>query len=337
MSPSLKSLVIPVFISHRGCPHRCLFCNQNVITGRTADGVPQEIEKIITTWLARSRNRTGVQVAFYGGSFTCLPEDEQEQMLGAVQPFLTRGDVHCIRLSTRPDCLDSEICAFLKNRGVAIVELGVQSLDDEVLLRSRRGHTAKDCRRAVRILKEAGIEVGVQLMPGLPGESTSSFLKGVREILELAPAFVRLYPAIVVNHSGLAEMYRLGNYRPLTVNRAVVLCGRARELLVRAGIRVVRIGLQPSVSLEQEVLAGPYHPAFGELVAARGWFRRVRALFAGNPGSRLTVRISERDLSAFLGPKRANMHRLAQLGLADRLILETKKEMERGTLTYVVG
>jgi histone acetyltransferase (RNA polymerase elongator complex component) len=337
MSPSLKSLVIPVFIPHRGCPHQCLFCNQNAITGQTADTDSQEIEKTITTWLARSRNRTRVQVAFYGGSFTCLPEGKQEQMLRAVQPFLSRGEVRCIRLSTRPDCLDDDICAFLKKMGVAIVELGVQSLDDDVLLRSRRGHTAEDCRRAVCVLKEAGIEVGIQLMPGLPGENSLSFLKGVRGIIELAPAFVRLYPVLVVNHSGLAEIYRLGDYRPLTMNRAVAFCRRAKEMFLQAGIQVIRIGLQPSVSLEKDLLAGPYHPAFGELVAARDWFKRMRALLAGYPAGRLTVAISEQDLSAFLGPKRININRLAQLGLADRLLLETKKEMQRGRLSYVVG
>jgi histone acetyltransferase (RNA polymerase elongator complex component) len=340
MSMSPKSLVIPIFIPHRGCPHQCLFCNQNSITGQTADqeGLISEIEKTITTWLSRTHGRDRVQVAFYGGSFTCLPEEQREEMLGAVQPFLRRGDVHCIRLSTRPDCLDADICRFLRERGVEIVEVGVQSLDDNVLQRSRRGHTAEDCRRAVRVLHEAGIEVGLQLMPGLPGENSPSFFRGVREVVDLAPTFVRLYPALVVDYSGLAEIYRLGNYRPLTMNRAVALCRRAKEMLLRAGIRVVRIGLQPSASLEKELLAGPYHPAFGELVAARDWFRRIRALFAGSPvGDRFTVRISDRDLSAFLGPKRINIKRLAQLGLADRLFIETEKEMQRGTFAYVVG
>lgn len=340
MSTSPKFLVIPIFIPHRGCPHQCLFCNQNSITGQTADrkDVTSEIEKTITAWLARTHGRDRVQVAFYGGSFTCLPEEQQEEMLGAVRLFLRRGDVHCIRLSTRPECIDADICRFLRERGVAIVEVGVQSLDENVLQRSRRGHTAEDCRRAVRVLHEAGIEVGIQLMPGLPGENGPSFFRGVREAIDLAPAFVRLYPTLVVDHSGLAEIYRLGNYRPLTMNRAVALCRRAKEMLIGAGIRVVRIGLQPSASLEKELLAGPYHPAFGELVAARNWFRRIRALFTGSPvGSRLIVRISERDLSAFLGPKRMNIKRLAQLGLADRLLIETEKEMQRGTLTYVVG
>ena len=333
-----RPLVIPVFIPHQGCPHLCLFCNQNSITGREPCAEEIDIEQTITSWLARAHNRTGVQVAFYGGSFTCLPRARQEEMLSAVQPFLARGDVACIRLSTRPDCLDAEICTFLKKMGVAIVELGVQSLDDSVLQRSLRGHTARDCRRAVGLLKKAGIEAGIQLMPGLPGESGPSFFRGVREIIGLTPAFVRLYPVLVVNHSGLAEMYRLGNYRPLTMHRAVALCRQAREMFLQAGIRVVRIGLQPSMSLEKELLAGPYHPAFGELVAARDWFRRTRALLACcPPDRRLTVTLSRRDLSAFLGPKRLNIARLAQLGLADRLVIETTNAMKRGTLTYVIG
>jgi histone acetyltransferase (RNA polymerase elongator complex component) len=340
MSTPPKSLVIPVFIPHRGCPHQCLFCNQNSIIGKKANhgDVSSEIEKTITTWLTRPHHQSQVQVAFYGGSFTCLPEEQQEEMLRVVRPFLHRGDVQCIRLSTRPDCLDADICRFLRERGVAIVEVGVQSLDDDVLQKSRRGHTAADCSRAVQVLQKAGIEVGVQLMPGLPGESGPSFFRGVRGVIDLDPTFVRLYPVLVVDHSGLAEIYRLGDYRPLTMNRAVALCRRAKEMFIRAGIRVVRIGLQPSESLERELLAGPYHPAFGELVAAREWFRKIRALLAGYPsGSRVTVWISERDLSAFLGPKRMNMQRLAQLGLADRLLVETDKDMQRGTLTYVVG
>ena len=339
MSESLKSLVIPVFIPHRGCPHQCLFCNQNSITGQTAarGDIGGEIQRTITTWLSRSRRRPEAQVAFYGGSFTCLDREEQEQMLTAVQPFIRRGEIQRIRLSTRPDCIEADSCIFLRGMGVGIVELGVQSLDDRVLGQSRRGHTSEDSRRAVALLKGAGIEVGIQLMPGLPGEGSRSFFRGVLEVVELAPAFVRLYPALVVNHSGLAEMYRKGDYTPLSLNRAIALTRRAREIFVRAGIRVVRIGLQPSASLEKELLAGPYHPAFGELVCARDWFCRIRGLLAACPADRLTVRIAERDLSAFLGPKRMNIQRLAHLGLADRLQIETDKAMQRGTFTYVVG
>ncbi len=339
MSISDKSLVIPIFIPHRGCPHQCLFCNQNSITGQqSASAADTEIDTTITSWLAGSRRRGKVQVAFYGGSFTCLPMGRQARMLEAVRPYLQRGDVHGIRLSTRPDCVDADICGFLKEMGVETVELGVQSMDDAVLTKAVRGHTADDCRRAVSFLKEAEIEVGIQLMPGLPGEGAPSFFRSIRKVVDLSPSFVRLYPVLVVNNSGLAEIHRLGKYRPLSLNRAIALTRRAKEILARAGIPVVRIGLQPSVSLERELVAGPYHPAFGELVAARDWLRRVRALFAEIPaGQKLTVRIAARDLSAFLGPKRSNMKRLAGLGLSDRLVIETEKNMERGTLTHVVG
>jgi histone acetyltransferase (RNA polymerase elongator complex component) len=339
MPTSRKPLVIPIFIPHKGCPHQCLFCNQNSITGQgSAQDPGSEIEETVRSWLAGARPGRRVQVAFYGGSFTCLPVDRQEQLLGVVRPHLQSGMVHGIRLSTRPDCVDAGICAFLKERGVETVELGVQSLDDAVLERSRRGHSAEDCRRAVMLLQEAAIEVGIQLMPGLPGEGTVSFFRGVRQVIALSPAFVRLYPVLVVDNSALAESFRLGQYRPLSLNKAVAMSRRAKEMFVRAGIRVVRIGLQPTPSLELTLVAGPYHPAFGELVAARDWLRRIRGLFAVIPvAGTLTVRISPRDLSAFLGPRRSNMKRLAELGLAGRLVIETRKEMKRGTLTYVVG
>lgn len=343
-------LVIPIFIPHQGCPRQCLFCNQHSITGEEGGrvDVTVSVAATIREWLLRPRRQkqeTGIipaeertQVAFFGGSFTCLPRDRQEELLAAVQPFLRSGQVGCIRLSTRPDCVDREVCSFLLSQGVRIVELGVQSLDDRVLQASRRGHDAADCRRAVALLHDAGMEVGVQLMPGLPLETTGSFLRTVREVVTLAPAFVRLYPVLVVEQAGLAEMYRRGEYRPLSMNRALALTSRAKEMLAAAAIRVVRIGLQPSTSLERQLLAGPYHPAFGELVAGRIWFKRIRPLLAACPAhKRVTVRISPRDISAVVGMKRMNMERFKQLGLADRLEIIMDKEMQRGTLVYAVN
>jgi histone acetyltransferase (RNA polymerase elongator complex component) len=369
-------LVIPIFIPHQGCPQQCLFCNQHSITGDKEDpnNVVAQIPVVIREWLARPRNSQPVQVAFFGGSFTCLPQSRQIELLAAVKPFLrpqgmdvpvslapgmdeerpqgmvapvslTPGinddlpaQVDSIRISTRPDCVDPATCSFLWSQGVRIVELGVQSLDDKVLQASRRGHTAEQCRLAVGMLQAAGMEVGVQLLPGLPLETTGSFLRTVREVVALAPSFVRLYPVLVVQHAGLATMYLQGAYRPLSMNRAIALSCRAKEILEAAAIRVVRIGLQPSASLERELVAGPYHPAFGELVAARIWFNRIRPLLAGCPdGRRLTVRVSHRDLSAIVGMKRANMLRFEQLGLIDRLEILTDTNIQRGTLEYAVN
>ena len=367
-------LVIPFFIPHQGCPQQCLFCNQHSITGEREGrrDVATQVAATIREWLSRPRRHPAqdmdegrsvkarlqgmdvekselearlrmprgpqVQVAFFGGSFTCLPRVRQEELLTAVQPFLQSGQVRCIRVSTRPDCVDREVCSFLLSQGVRIVELGVQSLDDRVLQASWRGHDADHSRRAVALLHEAGLEVGIQLMPGLPLETTGSFLRTVREVVALVPAFVRLYPVLVVEHAGLAAMYRRGEYRPLSMNRAIALTSRAKVMLTAAAIRVVRIGLQPSASLERELLAGPYHPAFGELVASRIWLKRIRPLLASCPvGKRVVVRISPRDLSAVIGMKRLNIQRFERLGLADRLDIVTDMNMKRGTLVYAVN
>ena len=332
-------LVIPVFIAHRGCPYQCLFCNQYAITGKgdATSGDP-DIAGIIAQWLARSPGYDRVQVAFYGGSFTCLDSDVQERMLGKVQPFIRTGRVHSVRLSTRPDCINREIVTRLKENGVATVELGVQSMDDRVLMNVMRGHSASDCWHAARLLREGGIgEVGVQLLPGLPGETTNSFLDGVRQVIAMEPDLVRLYPAVVVNRSGLEKMYRGGDYKPMSLHRAVALCRRARELFSGADIPVVRMGLQPSEALEKELVAGPFHPAFGELVLSRQWFRELRGrLMMLEPGEHLTVRVSHRDYSALVGRKKMNMRRLAQLGFDGLFSIVQEQKRERGSVTYVV-
>jgi len=332
-------LVIPVFIPHQGCPQQCLFCNQVSISGEQGGEADLElVRRTVEEWLARPHRAREVQVAFYGGSFTCLPEARQERLLAAVQPFLHSGRVTSLRLSTRPDCVSDRICRFLRERGVETVELGVQSLDDRVLAASLRGHSSADSLKAVHILQAGGMRLGIQLMVGLPGESSRSFLGSVRQAASLAPAFVRLYPTLVIKGSGLAERYRQGSYSPLTLNRAIGLCRRAKEILDGAGIPILRMGLQGSESLESGLLAGPYHPAFGEMVASRLWFRRVRRLLAGcPPGSRLQLRISHRDLSAFVGPGRMNMKRLRELGLEERLELKTDQTMQRGTVHHVIA
>jgi len=331
-------LVIPVFISHYGCPHRCLFCNQHIIAGPDDGALKDEtIAEHIATWLARSPGCSDVQVAFYGGSFTCLARSEQQRLLMTVAPFLADGRVGTIRLSTRPDCVSEENSHFLAGMGVQTVELGVQSLDEKVLHMARRGHTANDSRKAMRILRGAGLQVGVQLLPGLPGETTRSFLAGVREVITFHPDLVRLYPTVVVAHSALAELYREGNYRPLTLNKAIAMTRRAKELLESAEIPVVRMGLQPSDALAKDVVAGPYHPAFGELVISRQWFLRIRRrLRHCRSGEHLNIHICHRDHSAVVGMKKMNILRLEKLGFAGRFSIIPEKNRDRGSVEYVV-
>lgn len=332
------ALVIPLFIPHRGCPHHCLFCNQQKISGcLDATVEAAEITATLDAWLGRGGGG-GVEAAFYGGSFTCLPPGEQRRLLEPVQAYVKDGRVDSIRVSTRPDCLDSDKCRLLRELGVATVELGVQSLDDEVLRQSRRGHDGGQSRRAIRLLQDWSFTVGVQLILGLPGETRRSFLRGIAEIARLRPSFVRLYPLLVVEGAELAEHFRLGRYRPLSLASAVVLVGAAYRRLRQAGVRVARMGLQPCSSLEQSLVAGPYHPAFGELVRGRTLFNELRAQLSRlAPGQHLRIHISHRDHGTVVGINGINLRRLDELGFSGRFTILPEKHRARGNIDYVIG
>lgn len=333
-------LVIPVFIPHQGCPHTCLFCNQHTISGRadTAPVTPVQVREIIAEWLARSPARTagGVQVAFYGGSFTGMERPQQQELLNAVAPFLRAGSVREIRLSTRPDYMDSSTVAFLRRQGVTIVELGAQSMDQAVLDASHRGHDAARTMEAVSLLRRGGLRVGIQLMIGLPCETTRSCLRTARRVGELHPDFVRIYPALVLRGSGLAARFARGAYQPLSLDAAVARAAWMKNHFDANGIRVVRMGLQAGQELEESIVAGPYHPAFGEMVNARIMLRRTRRILRDvRQGDRVTLSISQKDRSAFGGIRSANIARLRELGLAERFSLVTDSEQPRLTVRIV--
>ena len=331
--------VIPYFIPHMGCPHQCLFCDQRSITGKKTSiaGLEASITATVEEWLSRRRVRKKTHFSFYGGSFTCLPEELQRIMLERVAPYLRKGDIDAVRLSTRPDCIDEKVCTFLQSYGVKVVELGVQSFDDNVLQRVERGHDSADCTRAVKTLQKAGFSVGVQLMPGLPGEDRTSFKRSVKTAISLQPSFVRLYPVLVVGKSGLAELYQRGQYTPLSLGMAVVLVRWAQECFEKNTIPVVRMGLQPSPSLEENLIAGPYHPAFGELVISRQWLMRMKKLFGSNPGRKIQVYLSPSDVSAFYGHRKRNRQRFGPLGIEERIEIIVEKTRKKGSWSYVVG
>jgi histone acetyltransferase (RNA polymerase elongator complex component) len=333
-------LVIPVFLPHEGCPHSCVFCNQHSISGIEGESISaDDVTRIIRIWLGRDRkkSRSRVQVAFFGGSFTGLAFARQQELFAAVQPFLHRGDVQAIRCSTRPDYIDSDIVHFLRIHQVRVVELGVQSMDNSVLQKSCRGHSSADVVQASAELKAAEMELGIQLMVGLPGQSFFSLHRTTVEVIALSPDFVRIYPVLVVEGSGLARKYQRGEYRPLTLTRAVLQAAWMKKKFTAAGIRVVRMGLQPGSELEKALLAGPYHPAFGELVNARIMLQQARKLLVRvAPGRRAVLRISERDVSVFNGIRSANRQRLISLGLSDRFTLQTDPLQPRGTIRMTI-
>jgi histone acetyltransferase (RNA polymerase elongator complex component) len=254
-----------------------------------------------------------VEVAFYGGSFTLLPRKQLEWLLQPLQPLLLSGEVASIRVSTRPDAVDAATAEFLCRSGVSLVELGVQSMDDRVLELSGRGHQSQDTIAAFAALRAAGMKVGAQTMPGLPGESATSAIASFRRILSLGPDLVRIYPAVVLKGTELARLYREGSYRPLVLQETVDICKIMLHDAARARIPVIRVGLQPTddLSTGSQIIAGPYHPALRQLAQGERWFDLLRLLTKEiPPGATLTISASRSEISDVVGQKRKNMVRL---------------------------
>ncbi|MGW8161499.1 MAG: elongator complex protein 3, partial [Desulfobulbales bacterium] len=179
-----------------------------------------------------------------------------------------------------------------------------------------RGHTAKQSEAALRLLKEKGFTVGAQIMCGLPSDTTNKLMTTARKVAALAPDFVRIYPVLVIKGSGLEKMYRDTRYQPLSLPKAIALAARVKTIFDQHDIRVVRMGLQPSEELAAQVVSGPYHPSFGELVIARNLFKKSREALrrTGLDGPKRLV-VATLDESAFRGPHNVNMKRLAALNL----------------------
>ncbi|KPU28244.1 radical SAM protein [Caloranaerobacter sp. TR13] len=261
--------IIPIFVPHKGCPHDCVFCNQKKIAGQIKDVTTIEIEETINKFLKTIPLSTKeIEVAFFGGSFTGIDVEQQEEFLNIVYNYKKRGLIDKIRLSTRPDYINNSILALLKKYDVDIIELGVQSLDEEVLVKSNRGHTINDVINAVNLIKSWDFEIGLQFMIGLPGDTKEKAINTALNIIKLKPSFVRLYPTLVIKGTYLEYMHFIGKYKPLTLEEAIDICTDILILFNYYKIPVIRIGLQPTenISLEGDVLSGPYHPSIRQLI-----------------------------------------------------------------------
>jgi len=270
MAYSNKPFIIPIFIPHAGCPHRCIFCDQSSITGvRLKKRAPKDIRDQIEAFLKfKTGRRNTVQIAFFGGNFLGIPADEVKHLLAEAAEYVKTGRVNSIRFSTRPDTIDHPRLDLIRNFPVTTIELGVQSMDERVLSTTKRGHSAADTEKAIQCLKELNYEVGVQLMVGLPGDTPERLIASAQRVARLKPDFIRIYPTLVLAGSQLAAGYRKGDYVPLSIDEAVSRAKHLYLLFQSKNIRVVRMGLQASQDLENgsTILAGPYHPAFGHLV-----------------------------------------------------------------------
>jgi histone acetyltransferase (RNA polymerase elongator complex component) len=285
-----------------------VFCNQRVISGAVNAAGAGDVRAAVDTARELIVDGEGAEIAFYGGSFTAIPEAEQIELLEAAQPFLALGSKNAIRVSTRPDCLDGTTVARLKSYGVATVELGAQSMCDDVLLMSRRGHTAFDVARAAGIIKGAGLKLVLQMMTGLPGDSREKSLFTAKRFIELAPDGVRIYPTVVVRGTELYNMWRRGQYNEHTVDYAADLCAEICLLFEKAAIPIIRLGLNPNEDLSAgSAVAGAYHPAFGELVYSKVYYNKAAHLLREiQPGSAVTIGVARGRVSMMTGHKRCN-------------------------------
>jgi histone acetyltransferase (RNA polymerase elongator complex component) len=343
-----RPLVIPLFIPHMGCPHLCVFCNQRTISGTTAR-IPtkNQINNHIKQYLAfNNKPRPIIQVAFFGGNFLGLPETIILSLLEAVDPFVNDKVVDSIRFSTRPDTIHQERLKLLSGFPVSTVELGVQSMNNRVLEAAERGHLTSDTVEAVRLLKASGYDVGLQMMVGLPADDDAGAMKTAARIAALKPDFVRIYPTVVLKGSTLAQLYNTGRYHPMPLADCVTLVKRIFLYFSTHRIPVVRMGLQDSDGLtpEGELLAGPYHPAFGHLVHSEIALDAVSmALVEMNYRSQpLTITTHPAMVSRVQGLRKKNIEKLKQtFGLEtvnliqnasipkDRLVVAGKQVMLR--------
>lgn len=305
----MNRVIVPFFISHQGCPHTCVFCDQRTISGAAGNlpGAAEIVEKI-RLW-GDSADGRPLEAAFFGGTFSALPIDVQERLLDPLQPLLASGELTSVRISTRPDSIDADSVRRLAERGVSTIEFGVQSMDDGVLSAAGRGHDAASSETAIRCIKSNGLTAGAQLMPGLPGDTPAKSLDSLERVIAAGADFIRIYPAVVLRGTELARRFIAGEYRPLDVARGLEFCKPLLHAAMQSGVDVVRIGLQADEGLSADtVLAGCWHPAFGQMVRSELYFDLLRQLSAGLPvDAPLSIRCHPSRVSDVIGHKKTNL------------------------------
>ena len=277
-----KQYIIPIFVPHLGCPNDCIFCNQKSISGQKKHITKEEAKKIIDNYLKSIKNEDAqIEVAFFGGSFTAIDKEKQEELLQVAYEYIKNGQVESIRISTRPDCINKEILKMLKKYKVKTIELGVQSANDYILKRANRGHTFEDVKKASKMIRWNGFKLGHQMMVGLPESTRIDEVNTAKSLVKLKPKMVRIYPVLVVKNTKLEKEYEEGEYEPLPLVQAVETCKEIVRIFADKNIDIIRIGLQNTDEISapenknSEVIAGPYHPAFRQLVESAMWYDAI--------------------------------------------------------------
>lgn len=335
-----KEYIIPIFVPHLGCPNDCTFCNQKKISGQKKSVTGEEVKGIIEYYLNnfKDQDRT-VEIAFFGGSFTGIDTNIQEELLSAANEYIKAGKVDSIRISTRPDYINQDILDLLKKYNVQTIELGVQSANDFILNKCKRGHSFDDVKNASKLIRKNKIRLGHQMMVGLPESSQKDEIETAKKLIKLHPKMVRIYPVLVIKDTKLAEDYASGEYNPNTVEQAVETCAILLKMFENKKIDVIRVGLQNTDEIcspeneKSQVVAGPYHPAFRQLVESRICYdefaKKIQKL--NNKVKTVKVKVNGALINNFVGHKRENIKRIKELYDVDVVV-----EKDDSVRSYVV-
>ena len=314
-----KEYIIPIFVPHLGCKKCCTFCNQRTISGEQKQVTSEDVKNTIEYYLKNFKtDKNYVEVAFFGGSFTAIDIEKQKELLNAVQPYIKDKKVNSIRLSTRPDAIDKTILKMLKKYNVKTIELGVQSTNNYILARCKRGHSFEDVIKASKLIKLYGFRLGHQMMVGLPDSTEKDDIQTAKDIIKLKPKMVRIYPVLVIKGTELEEELNKKDFIPLTVGQAVERTKEIVKLFNQKHIQVIRVGLQNTDSItdpslkESEVIAGPYHPAFGQLVEDAIWYDKIVDEIKKINAKVIKVEIeaNSADINNIVGHKKENINKL---------------------------
>ena len=335
-----KHCIIPIFVPHLGCPNDCIFCNQKSISGQKNEMTKEEAKEIIENYLKsirKEKENVKIEIAFFGGSFTAIKEEKQEELLKVAYEYVKSKDVDSIRISTRPDAINKEILKRLKKYGVKTIELGVQSANNYILNRINRGHTFDDVKKASKLIRWYGFKLGHQMMVGLPESTRLDEINTAKQLIKLKPKMVRIYPTLVIKNTKLEKEYEEGKYKPLSVVQTVEVCKDLVRMFTDKKIDVIRIGLQTTDEISKpgsknsEVVAGPFHPALRQLVESAMWYDAIVGKI-----KKLNVKVKEVEVTVnpvdsnnVIGHKKENVLKLKDTYDVD-LVLKQDEKVKQG-------
>ncbi len=344
MKKSNKQYVIPIFIPHLGCPNDCSFCNQKSISGKSKMPTKEEVIKIIEDNLKNIKDENAKkEIAFFGGSFTGIDIEKQEEYLKTANEYIKNKKVNGIRISTRPDYINKDILKMLKKYNVKTIELGVQSTNDYILKRCDRGHTFEDVKKASKLIRRYMFNLGHQMMVGLPESTKLDEIRTAKDLIKLKPKMVRIYPVLVIKGTKLEKELEAGEYKPLAVEQAVERCKELLYLFNKKNIQVIRVGLQNTDEItdpnakNSEVVAGPYHPAFGQLVEDSIWYDSIvnKIKKINDKVKEVKLKVNFVNINNAVGHKKSNIKKIKETYDVD-VIVEADNKIKVGKSELII-